>query len=139
MYTVIIVDKEQPTVAKLKAFFANWQIKVEVYSDVESTLNRLQKTDDEQPILLVIDLQLHNSKGIEINDFMSQHERFRDIPRIMTSRDMEASSLAEHLTSGVEGFFFKPLNMDCFAQEVRSLVENAFPEQVEAIFKEKAS
>ena len=138
LFTVIIVDDEESTVHLLTKFFSKWGVKVEAYCDVGPVIERLSDKSKEWPILVVIDLYLENSNGIEVNSFMSQHSYLRQVPRIIISRNLEAISIANRLTSGIESFFFKPLNLKDFDKEVHLLLQNSFPTLVSNIVVKKA-
>ncbi len=93
----------------------------EVASKVESGEKAIEKTKEEKPDLILMDIELAGDiDGIET---VRQIRKFSDVPVIYLTGNANEKTREIAVSTNPDGFLVKPVDMDVLKQHVRQIVE----------------
>jgi len=79
---------------------------------------------DNRPSLILLDVQLPDTNGLEFCRTLKQDERYQDVPVVLLSaRYTEPADRAEGMLAGAASYLSKPLSLDCLWDEVSYLLD----------------
>jgi CheY-like chemotaxis protein len=137
--TILVVEDNKDHATLIEAIFSRGytQAKVHVAVKGEGAKRYLggewpSYEDDEEycplPTLIVLDLWLPDMTGLDILEWMSEHERLRDIPVIMFSASTNPEHARRAYALGVRRCLQKPAHfgdlVDAVKDEIASLEES---------------
>jgi len=116
---VLIVD-DQAMMLKLMAY----PLEQEGYTIVTAMtgVEALQKIQSEQPDLVILDVMLPDTNGIEVTKRIRQVLHLTDLPIIILSGQTELAAKIQGLESGADEYVTKPVDPKEMAVRVRTLL-----------------
>lgn len=93
---------------------------IEVARDGEEALNLLEqwKTDDPQPIVILLDLKLPKVDGLEVLHYLKTSAQFQAIPVVVLTTSAEDSDIQIAYREGANSYIVKPVDFDKFIDVV---------------------
>jgi two-component system cell cycle response regulator DivK len=73
--------------------------------------------------LILMDIFLPEEDGYQVLDKLRDHPRFKDTLIVAVTADSSADSLEHARRSGFDGFIGKPIDPDCFPNQIRSILQ----------------
>jgi len=94
--------------------------------------NHSQRTFDQPPRLVLLDLKLPKVSGLEVLKRVKQDPRTRSIPIVVLTSSREERDLVDSYNLGANSYMQKPVDFDQFRQMVKSaglywMVINQYP------------
>lgn len=118
-------DAEMAMDALREANLINPIVHVEDGVEVLEFLNRegrfADRTDDEMPAVLLLDIKMPRMDGLEVLQRMRSDPRHKYVPVVILSSSREESDLARSWDLGVNAYVVKPVDVDQFFTAVRTL------------------
>ena len=118
-------DAEMAIDALREANLINPIVHVEDGVEVMEYLNRegrfANRTDEDAPAVLLLDIKMPRMDGLEVLQRMRSDPRYKHIPVVILSSSREESDLARSWDLGVNAYVVKPVDVDQFFTAVRTL------------------
>lgn len=118
-------DAEMAIDALREANLINPIVHVEDGVEVMEYLNRegrfADRTDEDIPAVLLLDIKMPRMDGLEVLQRMRSDPRHKHIPVVILSSSREESDLARSWDLGVNAYVVKPVDVDQFFTAVRTL------------------
>ncbi|TXK62675.1 response regulator [Alkalisalibacterium limincola] len=118
-------DAEMAIDALREANLINPIVHVEDGVEVMEYLNRegrfADRTDEDVPAVLLLDIKMPRMDGLEVLQRMRSDPRHKHIPVVILSSSREESDLARSWDLGVNAYVVKPVDVDQFFTAVRTL------------------
>jgi len=118
-------DAEMAIDALREANLINPIVHVEDGVEVMEYLNRegrfAERTDEDTPAVLLLDIKMPRMDGLEVLQRMRSDPRHKHIPVVILSSSREESDLARSWDLGVNAYVVKPVDVDQFFTAVRTL------------------
>ncbi len=73
------------------------------------------------PVLVLLDLNLPGTQGLEVLAWMQGRPEIRDIPAVILTASEEASDIEQAFALGARSYLIKPVGFDALLDVVRSL------------------
>ncbi|MCK6580698.1 MAG: response regulator transcription factor [Anaerolineae bacterium] len=122
MQTILIVDDSRETVRALRVFLEESGFRVLGAYDGESALVYLRV---DSPDLVILDLMLPDSNGLDITRSVRSTPRLKNIPIIMLTARIDDSDKIVGLEVGADDYITKPYNPREVVARVRSVLRRA--------------
>lgn len=131
MGKIVAVVDDEPDILELVAIhLRRSNYTVETFADADGFFKFLRHT---KPDLLLLDLMLPDSDGLDICRYMKQHEKFKGIPVIMlTARSTEADKVTG-LELGADDYITKPFSPRELVARVHAVLRRQAPAEDETI------
>ncbi len=105
--------------------------------EAEDGVSGWQIMQEQQPDLILLDLNLPGMGGEEILERMREHPRLKETRVIVISTSGDATDMHRHHRLGVDGFLVKPFRLSQFHREIQKALElNVLPRNPGAGFFE---
>lgn len=118
-------DAEMAIDALREANLINPIVHVEDGVEVMEYLNHegrfADRTDEDVPAVLLLDIKMPRMDGLEVLQRMRADPRHKHIPVVILSSSREESDLARSWDLGVNAYVVKPVDVDQFFTAVRTL------------------
>lgn len=103
---------------------------VVIMKNGQEVIDYLQKTDIDSShgrkpsiSLIVLDLNLPKTNGMDILKSLKGNSRYCSIPVVILSTSSDPDTISEAYKNGVNGYVTKSINYDEYAKEIRSLIQ----------------
>lgn len=119
--TIFIVDPDKKHTKRLLSLVsANFEVEVKEF---ESALPVLHLLNEEQPSLIILELNLPIVNGLSTLNYIRENEKFKTLPVIICTNDYttESRSVADEL--GHSGIFYYPFEDKDILQSIYSALE----------------
>lgn len=133
-YRILLVDDNphdiELTLLALENETSIEQVKV-VHSGREAVQYLQSRTPEEQPELVLLDLNMPHMNGIEVLDAVRSEGLTRDVPVVvLTTSDAESDRQASY-AHGASDFVVKNLDLSLFIEAIRRVIQrlSALPNQ----------
>ncbi len=73
------------------------------------------------PVLILLDLNLPTTPGLEVLDWLGAHPELRDIPAVILTASDEPSDIHHAFALGARSYLIKPVGFDALLDVVRGL------------------
>ncbi len=124
--SIVAVDDDLDELKDLKRDIEKESIRVSIASDGEAGLELIR---NENPDMVILDVNLPRISGLEICEFLRQDERFSRIPIIMlSSRDMPFDRISG-LENGADDYVTKPYNSKELLLRIKRIFWRVFGEK----------
>ncbi len=98
---------------------------VRAFSDGQEALLYLGNEESHSaaqiPALVLLDLHLPGKSGLEILEWLRQHQAFRNLPVIMLSGSTESEDIDRAFQLGADSYLVKPVAFDALVDAVTGL------------------
>ena len=116
MKKILIVDDDKDLLVGLNALLTNKGYKIKTIAE---GLSASDMTQNFNPDLILLDVHLADSDGIQICFELKNNSRTRHIPILMISADSEDGEVIDHCPA--DGFMAKPLSLLSLYKTVESM------------------
>ena len=98
-------------------------IKMEVIlkKDGQEAIDYFQYEMQSQPSIVILDLNLPKSDGMDVLKYIKKNSKYCSIPVIIFSVSSDQKTIDEAYKNGANGYFVKPASYDDFVEEVKIL------------------
>ncbi|MBF0460350.1 MAG: response regulator [Magnetococcales bacterium] len=94
---------------------------VAVVGNGEEGVAWLQDPQNEQPCIILLDLNMPRMNGIEFLNVIKQEERLRTIPVVVLTTSKDELDRARSFGLGVAGYMVKPVDYLQFVEVIRTI------------------
>lgn len=105
-FRVLIVEDDRSQAMFAEGILRNAEIATKVLLDSE---NLLQTIEEFMPDLILMDLHMPNSSGIELTEQIRNSDRFNNTPIVFLSGEMDEDKQVDALEAGGDDFLIKPI------------------------------
>ena len=130
MSRILIVDDERHVVELLSEQLTMQGYQVEAVETGEDALERMQ---EQQPDLLLLDIMLPGMDGYEVCTTMQNHSALRDIPIVMLTACASAPELAAGYQAGADDYVTKPFDLEELLIRIRVQLHHPDHERLSAL------
>lgn len=121
---IAVVDDEVEILALVSLYLKKANFKVAEFSEAKSYLESLH---DHIPDLLILDLMLPDTSGIDICKYLKQHEEYTSIPIIMLTAKSTETDKVLGLELGADDYITKPFSARELVARVRAVLRRREP------------
>lgn len=121
---IAIVDDEVEILALVSLYLKKANFKVREFSEASSFLEYLK---DRVPDLLILDLMLPDTNGIDICKYLKQHETYASMPIIMLTAKGSETDKVLGLELGADDYVTKPFSTRELVARVRAVLRRKEP------------
>lgn len=114
-----IIDDDDEMRQAIKLMLELLEFKVEIYRDAPSASRDLLA--GVQPDVIILDIMMPGVTGIDMLEFMRQHEDFTHVPIVMLSSETTDVQVDEAMELGADAFVFKPVTLE----ELENVIQKA--------------
>ena len=82
----------------------------------------IEKTKDEKPAILILDLMLPKINGYEVCRMLKFDEKYKNLPIIILSALDQQEEREKAVKSGADAYFIKPFDLDLLVTKVKSFI-----------------
>jgi two-component system cell cycle response regulator DivK len=118
--TVLIIDDYEKSLRLFSFIIGSMGYRVLATSDSEEGV---RTAHDEQPDLILMDVQMPKMNGIQALKLLKADERTRDIPVIAVTSYVMKGDCERLLTEGFTYYIAKPIDKNSFMQDVKRIIE----------------
>ncbi len=93
------------------------------FEQAGSGLEAIEKLAISRPDVIILDLNMPDMHGMEVLQFIRQHQAFSDIPVAVLTTKTDESSRSEALSGGAALFMTKPYEPVDFESRIRNLIK----------------
>jgi CheY-like chemotaxis protein len=87
----------------------------------EEALQYLERSEDELPCMILLDINMPKMNGHECLKQLKSHPAFKNIPVIMLTSSMEQQDVDQGFALGISGYILKPVDYDQFIDAIQVL------------------
>jgi CheY-like chemotaxis protein len=116
---ILIADDNQQNRELLEAYLADEGHEILMSADGRETLD---KTRQEQPDLVLLDIMMPKLSGYEVCQQIKQDPQTRDIPVLVVTALKEMGDIEKAVAAGADDFLTKPVHRIELKTRVRSLL-----------------
>jgi CheY-like chemotaxis protein len=116
---ILIADDNQQNRELLEAYLADEGHEILMSADGRETLD---KTRQEQPDLVLLDIMMPKLSGYEVCQQIKQDPKTRDIPVLVVTALKEMGDIEKAVAAGADDFLTKPVHRIELKTRVRSLL-----------------
>lgn len=120
MKKVLVVDDDPVVRILVSEYLSNNGHQVSVSGDGQTCLLKLK---EEQPDLVLLDLQMPDMDGIEVLSRIRNNPQTAQVPVLMLSANADTAKLAEMNNLQLEGHILKPFAMEVLLEALAQLKE----------------
>jgi two-component system chemotaxis response regulator CheY len=119
MRTAWYVDDDQEMIQAISLMMNLLDFEVKPFITARSAAKALE---DEQPDLLVLDINMPEVNGIDLLEYIRLREKFNGLPVVMLSSEHTDAKVDEALDKGADAYMMKPVTLD----ELEDAINTAF-------------
>lgn len=116
--SVLLIDDEE----EIKSLMANYLVRTQVEenkivfaSDGKEALSKIQ---NQEFGLIIVDLLMPRMGGLQLLKEIKQRAKYKDIPVLIISGNMEAESVKSAISMGVQNIIVKPFTYNIFIERI---------------------
>ena len=87
----------------------------------EEALDYLRETDNENPCLIFLDLNMPRMSGLEFLEIIKKDDNLKSIPVVVLTTSKEESDKTASFKCSVAGYIVKPVDYDKFVEVIRTI------------------
>lgn len=124
---VLLIEDNDGDVELIKEAFSNDHVKknLVVCNNGEAALNYMKDREnsgsDEQPMLILLDINLPKIDGKELLSFLKGHDRFKRIPVIMLTSSALPKDIIFAYENHANSYIVKPSNLHDFTEAIKCI------------------
>jgi len=119
---VLLVNDDKKDSDKIKEMFKNTGVKISTAGSEFGMFNTIEeygKTAD----MVVIDLELKKSDGLELVDKLRHNDKYKDLPVVVLGETVGTDTILKIKEMNVNSLVKKPINRDLLVDRVRSILK----------------
>ena len=118
---ILLVEDDRIEILKFKRSFSN------IINDYDLSLSNNGKEafieiDKEIPDLIILDLNMPDTNGIEFLTILKNDEELKHIPVIILTTSNNDRDISECYRLGIAGYVLKPLKYDDYESKIKSIL-----------------
>ena len=117
---VCVVDDDPVVLALLRALVMRDGLEVATFSSASSLLDVLQETN---PLILVLDVDLRETTGVELARRVRSEAAWSDVPILMLTAHADVITRTAAFAAGADDYMVKPIVPTEFQRRINRLVE----------------
>jgi CheY-like chemotaxis protein len=120
---ILLVEDDRVDAMTIKRALQDIKVanRLDVVGDGEAALAFLRNPENEQPSIILLDLNLPRMNGIEFLGVVKQDEVLRRIPVVVLTSSKEEQDKVDSFDLGVAGYMVKPVSYQQFVEVVRTI------------------
>ena len=118
--TILVVDDDKDTIELVSFTLKREGYTVLVALDMNTAMNLIHK---KTPDLVILDLTLPQGSGFEICCSLKCDEKYRNIPIIILTADLDEEDELACKKMGVQEYITKPFDPDDFITRIKNILE----------------
>jgi len=122
MRRILIVD-DSPTIRRMVAASLNSLDDIS-FEEASNGLEAIEMLARQRPNLMILDLNMPDMHGIEVLQFIQNHNQYRGIPIIVLTTRYDADSRKAALDNGASRYMTKPFEPATLRENAVSLLES---------------
>lgn len=121
---IIVIEDDEEDQMLLDEIFRNLKFdnKVIFFSDGNDALQYLNTTE-EQPFLILSDINMPKMDGFEVRNRVTMNERLRSIPYLFFTTGVNKKAVDDAYALAVHGFFIKPTRMSDMQNTIKKIID----------------
>ncbi|MBF0584596.1 MAG: response regulator [Magnetococcales bacterium] len=123
MKIILLVEDDRVDAMTVKRALKSIHVNnpVAVVGNGEEGIAWLRDPQNEQPCIILLDLNMPRMNGIEFLNIIKQEERFRTIPVVVLTTSKDELDRARSFDLGVAGYMVKPVDYLQFVEVIRTI------------------
>ncbi len=121
--TVLLVDEEVSAAEMIESYLSVVDIDVVHVNTTKEALSLLKKSPDKFNVVL-IDLMIHEGKGMNLLSKIKAEEKIKNIPVIMQTNDIAKEDMLDGLNAGAYYYVSKPYNEKILVSIVTTAIKD---------------
>lgn len=120
---ILLVEDDQVDAMTVKRALADINVtnKLDITENGEAALEFLRNPANQQPGLILLDLNMPRMGGLEFLRIIKQDDAFRRIPIVVLTTSSEERDRVEAYGLGIAGYIIKPVDYMRFVDTVRTI------------------
>lgn len=120
---IFVVDDNPGDVALIRESFREGPLQPRITSaaDAEQAFRRLRDPEREPPTLIILDVNLPRTDGLEVLRWIRSDERFNCTPVVIMSSSTSPSEVGRAFDLHANAFIGKPSDLDAYFEIARSM------------------
>lgn len=121
---ILFIEDDEIEVMKLNRALSSMSVKHQILGaeNGEKALELLN-SKDQQPDIILLDLNMPRMNGIEFLQILKDHENFQFIPTIILTTSNNRRDVMQCFKMGIAGYIIKPLKYDDYVIKIKSLFD----------------
>jgi two-component system response regulator len=119
--TILLVEDNPDDAALTELALRNWPAHLEIARDAGEAVDYLFGNAHDAPRLVLLDLGLPDTDGLEVLRRIRQDERTRLIPVVILTSSMAPRDVAASYRMGANSYVRKPVDFDEFSERIRQI------------------
>ena len=121
--SILLVEDDEVDAWSVKRALKDLKVtnNLNVVTDGEKALAFLRDPENEQPGIILLDLNMPRMNGIEFLEIAKKDERLRKIPVVVLTTSKEEQDKVNSFNLGVAGYMIKPVDYQKFVEVVRTI------------------
>lgn len=121
---ILFIEDDEIEVMKLNRALGSMSVKHQILGaeNGEKALELLN-SKDQQPDIILLDLNMPRMNGIEFLKILKDHENFQFIPTIILTTSNNRRDVMQCFKMGIAGYIIKPLKYDDYVIKIKSLFD----------------
>ncbi len=120
---ILLVEDDQVDAMTVKRALKDINItnRLDITSNGEEALNFLKNSDNEQPGIILLDINMPKMNGIEFLQIAKNDEDLKKIPVVVLTTSKEDRDRVDSFKLGVAGYMIKPIDYMKFVEVVKTI------------------
>ena len=119
--TILLVEDNPDDAALTELALRSWPAHLEIARDAGEAVDYLFGNAHDAPRLVLLDLGLPDTSGLQVLRRIRQDERTRLIPVVILTSSMAPGDVAESYRMGANSYVRKPVDFDEFSERVHQI------------------
>ena len=119
--TILLVEDNPDDATLTERALGGVPARVEIASDGEEALDYLLSDGNDLPRLVLLDLRLPDTDGLEVLRRIREHERTSLTPVVILTSSSSPDDVAAGYRCGANSYVRKPVDFDQFARLIREI------------------
>ncbi len=120
---ILLVEDDQVDAMTVKRALKEINVtnRLDITNNGEEALAFLQNSDNEQPGIILLDLNMPKMNGIEFLEIAKQDDDLKNIPVVVLTTSKEDQDKVDSFNLGVAGYMIKPVDYLKFVEVVKTI------------------
>lgn len=113
--SIVLIDDNEGTTKMIKSRLEANEYKIFAARDGGSGMELIKSV---RPSLVLLDVVMPGTNGLEVLQFLKSHDQYKDIPVIMITVKGKDEDVAKALALGADDYMVKPFNVDLLMKRI---------------------
>ena len=120
---ILLVEDDQVDAMTVKRALKDLNVtnRLEITSNGEEALEYLNNKTNEEPCIILLDLNMPRMNGLELLAKLKSHEMLKMIPVVILTTSKDEQDRIESYKNGVAGYMIKPVDYMQFVQTMKTI------------------